>query len=90
MKSGVVATDSSASLMPKHTQNSKCNGHSHCYFNIIGKIQYFLIISVYELVPIDCKDRQEKNSSILNCPIIWEHIDFFAEYFMLLLTPSKE
>ena len=90
MKNGVVATDSCIDYFQAYTKHSKCNGHSHSYSNIIVKIQYFPIISVYELVPMACKDRQEKNSSILDCPIVWKHIDFFAEYFMLLLTPSKE
>ena len=53
MKSEVIA-----SFIYKH---SKCNGHSHYYFSSIGKIQYFLIISVYQLVPIAYKDCQEKN-----------------------------
>ena len=73
MKSGVVATDSFASCIAyvqAYTKHSKYSGHSHYYFNIIGKMKYFLIISVYELVPMACKDHQEKNSSILNYPSV--------------------
>ena len=51
-----------------YTKHSKCNGYSHSYFNIIGKIQYFLIISVYELVPVTCKDSQEKKFEHIKLP----------------------
>lgn len=77
-----------AVYVQEYTKHSKCNGHY--YFNTVGTIQYFLILSVYQLVSITYKDWQETNLSILNCPIVSKYINFFAESFMLLLIPSKD
>ena len=57
----------------------------------MGCIIIFLSICC-AFVRVEYKDVPEKTSEIwtLNCPFVWTHFDFFAESFMLLLTPPKD